>query len=157
MMRRQKEGCAVIVSKAISLGAGRLCDQSGPTQFPAPQTSFVIRCLGRVMRLAQHSLSFLSFPFELQSGAFVGISPGSRACAQRANSGFIGPQSVTPRFCPGLILQLVQHSFPLGFRSLSNGFEGSQFGGSWLQSLSPSGLTPRSSGPDCVGPLNFFR
>ena len=149
--------CFVQVSKAISLGAGRHCDQSGPTQFPAPHSSFVIRCLGRVMRLAQHSLSFRSFPLGLQSGGLVGISLGSRACALRANSGLIGPQSVIPIFGPGLILKLVQHSFSLGFRALSNGFEGSQFGGSWLQSLSPSGLTPRSSGPDCVGPLNFFR
>ena len=156
-MRRQKEGCAVIVSKAISLGTGRLCDQSGPTQFAAPQSAFVIRCLGRVMRLAQHSLSFLSFPFELQSGAFVGISPGSRACAQRANSGLIGPQSVIPIFCPGLILKPVQHSFSLGFRSSSGFIAGSRFGGSFFQNQCPSGLTPRSSGPDCVGPLNFFR
>ena len=157
MMRRQKEGCAVIVSKAISLGAGRLCDQSWPTQFAAPQSTFVIRCLGRVMRLAQHSLSFRSFPLGLQNGGLVGISLGSRAFAQRPNSGLIRQISVIPVLCAGRILKLFQHSFPLGFRSLSNGFEGSRFGGSWLQSLSPSGLTPRSSGPDCVGPLNFFR
>ena len=149
--------CFAQVSKTISLVAGRLCGQSGPTQFAAPQSSFVIRCLGLVMRLAQNSFSFLSFPHRLQSGALVGISPGSGAFALRPNSGLIGPQSVIPIVCPGLILNFVQHSFSLVFGSLSNCFEGSQFGGSSVQSLSPSGLTPRSSGPDCVGPLNFFR
>ena len=157
MMRSQKEGCAVNVSKAISLGLGRPSDQSDPTQFSVPQSSFVIRCLRRVMRIAQHSSSLFSFPLGLQNGFLVGISPGSRACAQRSNSGLISPQSVIPIVFPRLILKLVQHSFSSVFGSPSNCLEGSQFGGSCLQSLSPSGLTPRSSGPDCVGPLNFFR
>ena len=81
----------------------------------------------------------------------------SRAFAQHPNSGFIGPRSTVPIGGSGRIMKLAQHSFSFGFGSLSVCFQGSQFGGSWLQSQSPSGLTPRSSGPGCAGPLNFFR
>ena len=95
-MRRQKEGCAVKVSKAISLGADRLSDQSGPTPFATPQSSFVIRCLGRVTRLAQQSLAVLSFPLGLQSGGWVFISMPPGALALRLRSKSNGPHSTSP-------------------------------------------------------------
>ena len=157
MMRSQMEGCDVIVSEASPLGAGRLCDQSGPTQFPAPQSSFVIRCLSHVTRLAHQSLSGIVLPPRAAKRGLCLHFIGSRAFAKRLNPSFISPQSVIPTFFSGLIMKCTQHSFSLGVRSPSCFIAGSRFGGSFSQSQFPSGLTPRSSGPGCAGPLNFFR
>ena len=119
--------------------------------------------------IIRHSL--LVACHEARSAVVVGVLVPPRTAKRGLGPHFNGTRGLCPATmrqiqrptfripfgCTGLIMNSVRHSFSLGFRSPSGFIAGSRFGGSFFQSQCPSGLTPRSSGPDCVGPLNFFR
>ena len=156
MMQRHEDVFGVRISKANSSGTGR---------FPIPSKPSISASHDHHSSFAGTAVSPNSVVIRRRSiRSPLGSTTGSaaRVCVLNgfrleATTPFSSAHIPEFQWLLGRIMKHYRHSFSSMFRSSSGSKMTSRFGGSFLQNQCPSGLTPRSSGPDCVGPLNFFR